>query len=185
MKKLKIETERHNSLSPSKNHFLSLCSSIIYQQISTKAGDSIYNRFLKLFKNRKPTPKLLLNISDLKLRSAGLSPQKLSYIRDLSNKFLDKSIEAKQFDAMNNTEIKEHLIRVKGIGSWTADMFLIFALNRQNVLPMGDLGIRNGFKKTFKLKNSPSETQMKRLSKPYEDELTKFSIFLWSNLDKN
>jgi len=184
MKKLNIGTERYNKLTPSKNYFLSLCSSIIYQQISTKAGDSIYNKFLKLFKNRKPTPKLFLLISETEIRSAGVSPQKFSYLKGLSEKFLKEIIDEKKIIDMNDDEIINHLIQIKGVGKWTAEMFLIFGLNRKNVISYNDLGIRKGFVKVFNLRKIPSEYQMKRLSKPFDGELTKFGIYLWSQLDK-
>jgi DNA-3-methyladenine glycosylase II len=103
----------------------------------------------------------------------------------LADKFLDKTVEPKHFSTMTNAQITEHLTQVKGIGNWTADMFLIFALNRQNVLPVGDLGIRKGFQKVFNLKKLPSERHMLKLSKPHGHQLTNLSLFLWESLDKN
>ncbi len=170
-------------LTPSSNHFLSLCSSIVYQQISTKAGDSIYKRFLQLFRRKKPTPKNFLEISTKDLRSAGLSGQKTSYLNDLAKKFLDNTINSKDFSKMSDADIKEHLVRVKGVGPWTADMFLIFALNRPNILPVGDLGIKKGFQKVFGLKTLPSEKKMRLLAKFYEGEHTYLSLYLWEALD--
>lgn len=171
----------------SKNHFLSLAGSIIYQQISTKAGDAIYARFIKLFGRRKPNPENFLSISDVNLRSAGLSPQKISYLRDLAQKFKNKSLSNSEeyWNSLNDEEVKESLVRVKGIGPWTADMFLIFALNRPNVLPVGDLGIKNGFKKVFGLRNLPSERKMMILAKPYTGKRTLLALFLWQSLDEN
>jgi len=183
---LKIKANKlKRKLTPTKNPFLSLARSIIYQQISTKAGDSIQAKFLKLFDKKKPSPKLFLTFSSTQLKSAGISPQKQKYLKDLAEKFLDKTISPKRFSEMTNVQITEHLTQVKGIGNWTADMFLIFALNRQNVLPVGDLGIRKGFQKIFKLKKLPSEKQMVKLSKPHADELTNLALFLWESLDKN
>src|SRR5579872_6210172 len=147
-----IKIEKHKikrKLTPSNNHFLSLARSIIFQQISTAAGNSIHNKFLKLFGRRKPTAEILLTLKAKDLRSAGLSAQKISYMQDLAKKFLDGTINPKLFSKMTDGEIKEHLVRVKGIGPWTADMFLIFALNRPNILPVGDLGIQKGFQKVF------------------------------------
>lgn len=181
---LKIDRSKlKRKLKPTENPFLSLCSSIIYQQISTKAGDSIYGRFLKLFGRKKPNPKAFLALSEAELNSAGLSPQKRTYLKDLAEKFLDGTINPQLFHSMSDGEIKEHLVRVKGVGPWTADMFLIFALNRQNVLPVGDLGIMNGFKKVFNLKSRPSERTMRRLAQPHEGEYTYLSLYLWESLD--
>ncbi len=181
---LKLDNKKiKRKLKPSNNHFLSLCSSIIYQQISTKAGDSIYKRFLQLFGNKKLIPKNFLEIPTKDLRSAGLSGQKASYLNDLAQKFLDGTLDSKSFSKMSDKEIKEHLVRVKGVGPWTADMFLIFALNRPNILPVGDLGIRKGFQKVFGLKTLPSEKRMRLLAKSYEGEHTSLSLYLWQSLD--
>lgn len=183
---LKIESHKlKRKLTPTKNTFLSLSSSIIYQQISTKAGDSIQAKFLKLFGSKKPSPKLFITFFSAQLKLAGISPQKQKYLKDLAEKLLNKTIDPKRFSNMTNIEITEHLTQVKGIGNWTADMFLIFALNRKNVLPVGDLGIRKGFQKVFKLKKLPSERRMIELSKPHSDELTNLALFLWQSLDKN
>ncbi len=170
-------------LEPTRNPFLSLCDAIIGQQISTKAGNAIRGRFLKLFGKKIPTPTLLLSFSDEVLRGIGLSGQKTSYLRDLAEKFLDKTIDPSNFHAMSDEEIKEHLIRVKGIGSWTADMFLIFALNRKDVLPVGDLGIKKGFQKVFNLRTMPDEKKMILLAKPYNTNRTQLSLFLWQSLE--
>lgn len=182
---IKIDTAELRILVPTKNPFLSLASSIIYQQISTKAGDSIYKRFIGLFGRKKPSPKLLLSLRDQELRTAGLSVQKMGYIRDLAEKFLDGTIDLKQIPSMSDIEVKEHLVTVKGIGPWTADMFLIFALNRPNILPLGDLGIRKGFQKAFSLKTLPSQKTMRRLAKPYEGKYTELSLHLWHILEKS
>lgn len=178
----KIRLKRR--LKRTENPFLSLSTSIIYQQISTKAGDSIHKRFLALFGKKKFSPKTFLEISETSLRSAGLSKQKISYLKDLAEKFLDKTIDPTNFDQMSDLEIKEHLVRVRGVGPWTADMFLIFALNRPNILPVGDLGIKNGFKKLFNLKSTPKEVTMRRLSRPFSGQFTKLSLYLWQVLDE-
>ncbi|KND48754.1 MAG: DNA-3-methyladenine glycosylase II [Parcubacteria bacterium C7867-005] len=181
---IKINRKKLRKIFPTQNPFLSLATSIIYQQISTKAGDTIHKRFLLLFKNKKITPKNFFSLKKINISKAGLSKQKLSYITDLANKFLDETIDPKLFSIMLDMEIKDHLIRVKGIGGWTADMFLIFALNRKNVLPIGDLGIRKGFQKAFKLKNLPSEIHMKRLARPFDGRYTDLSLYLWGILDE-
>lgn len=183
---MKIDRSKlKRKLKPTENPFLSLAGSIIYQQISTKAGDSIYKRFLALFGKKKPSPKLLLAIKETDLRSAGLSIQKIKYLRDLAEKFDDGTVNPKLFHTMTDEEVKEHLIRVKGIGPWTADMFLIFALNRPDVLPVGDLGIVKGFQKVFKLKKMPDEKRMRLLAKPHKGEHTYLSLYLWQSLDES
>ncbi len=181
--KLKINRKKLRKLSPTTNPFLSLARSIIYQQISTKAGNSIYEKFSKLFGKAKPSPKKLLTFSDANFKNAGVSPQKISYLRDLALKFEDKTLSPRKFPNMSDTDIKEHLIQVKGIGSWTADMFLMFALNRPNILPVGDLAIRKGFQKAFNLRSMPSERTMRRLAKPHDGSHTELSLHLWGILD--
>lgn len=184
MKKLSLDKKLLKRLKPSENYFLSLCGSIIYQQISTAAGNSIYKRFLVLFGKRKPTPKLLLTISDGDLRNAGLSRGKVVYLKDLAEKFINKTIDPTHFDTMSDVEIKDHLVQVKGIGPWTADMFLIFSLNRPNILPVGDLAIRKGFQKVFGLRKVPNEKQMRKIAREYEGFHTHLSLHLWQSLDQ-
>lgn len=181
--KIKIDQKKLRKLSPTKNPFLSLASSIIYQQISTKAGDSIYKKFILLFKGKKPSPKIFLEFSPSDLKSAGISPQKAGYLKDLSEKFLDKTVEHKNFHKMSDEEVIENLVKVKGIGRWTADMFLIFALNREDVLPVGDLGTRKGFQKAFNLKKLPEAKQMEKLAKPHSGKRTNLTLYLWQILD--
>lgn len=148
------------------------------------AARSINERFLKLFGKKKPSPKLLLDLPKHSLRGAGLSGRKVIYLRDLAEKFLNKTIDPKRFPTMSDEEIKEHLIQVKGIGSWSADMFLIFALNRKNVLPVGDLGIRKGFQKVFGLRNLPTEKRMRTLALEYAGKHTELSLHLWLKLEE-
>jgi DNA-3-methyladenine glycosylase II len=183
--KIKIDRSKLRKLEPSTNPFLSLARAIIGQQISVAAARSISERFLKLFRGRKPSAKLLLEIPKDKLRKAGLSNQKIIYLTDLAQKFINKTIDPKHFPDMSDEEIKEHLIQVKGIGSWTADMFLIFALNRKNVLPVGDLGIRKGFQKVFLLRNLPTEKRMRILAQEHEGKHTELALHLWLQLEKN
>jgi DNA-3-methyladenine glycosylase II len=185
-KKLEFKTTPlKRKLAPTLNPFLSLARSIVGQQISVKAAASINARLLSLFGKRKPSPALLLSFSDEQLRRAGLSKGKVIYLRDLAHKFLDKTIDPKRFPEMSDTEIKDHLIQVKGIGPWTADMFLIFALNRPNILPVGDLAIKKGFQKAFNLRSMPDEKKMRMLAREHEGEHTNLSLYLWQILDEN
>lgn len=181
--KIKIDRKKLRKITPTDNAFLSLCSSIIHQQISTKAGAAIYKKFLFLFGRKKATPENFLKLKIENVRKAGVSPQKLSYLIDLAKKFVDKTIDHKNFHKMTDSEVKDHLIKVKGIGSWTADMFLIFALNRKDILPLGDLGTKKGFQKAFKLKSLPSEKQMLKLAEPHIGDRTALTLHLWAILD--
>ena len=180
---IKINKNKLRKLERTRNPFLSLASSIISQQISLSAAASIRKRFIALFGRKRPNPKDLLKLSDEQLRGAGLSRSKVIYLRDLAEKFLDRTIDPKLFDDMTDEEIKSHLIQVKGIGEWTAEMFLIFALNRPDVLPLGDLGIKKGFQKVFKLKNLPDDKKMHQLSKKHIGTRTELSLYLWGSLE--
>jgi DNA-3-methyladenine glycosylase II len=196
-KKFNLELKGIRTLSPTKNAFASLVRSIIYQQLSGKAAASIEQKFFALFdpniiskESKRGTllghrlkPGEVMLLTDLQFQQAGVSLQKRTYIRDLSDKFLNKVIDPSKFWKMTDEEIKDHLVQVKGIGSWTADMFLIFALNRPNVLPVGDLGIKKGFQKAFNLRSLPDEKKMKKLALEYEGAHTKLSLYLWHILD--
>lgn len=184
MTKLKINKNLFNKLEPTKNSFQSLVRSIIFQQLSGKAATSILNKFTLLYKPKKfPSPKDVLVTSDEVLRSAGLSRGKVVYIRDLAQKFDDGIINPRRFPKMSDDEIIDHLITVKGIGPWTAHMFLMFALNRPDVLPVGDLAIRKGFMKAFGLRKMPTGKKMHELAKPHLGERTYLSLHLWSLMD--
>lgn len=172
-------------LRASTNAFKSLAHSIIYQQLSGKAAATIEKRFVALYHPKKfPTPDDVLHTSIPKLRAAGLSGQKSGYLLDLARKFKDKTVDPKHFHLMTDEEISEHVISVKGIGQWTADMFLIFALNRPNVLPTGDLAIQKGAQIFFGLKTMPKPEKIRKLAAPYEGHHTVFSLYLWKLADE-
>lgn len=183
--KIKIDYKKLRQIEPTKNAFASLVRSIIFQQLSGKAAQSILNKFLKLWPNKKfPKPEDVLILKDEDFRNSGVSLQKANYLRDLSKKFIDKKINSKKFSKMTDEEIREHLIQVKGIGRWTADMFLIFALNRPNVLPVGDLAIAKGFQKVWNLRTIPNEQKMLDLAKDFDGEHTYLSLHLWGVMDE-
>ncbi len=163
--------------------FSAILRSIISQQISTSAAHCIRERFLKLFPKSGPTPELLLRVPVETLRSAGLSSQKVSYMRDAAEKFKDGTINPRKFAKMTSDEITEYLVQIKGVGVWTAHMLLIFTLNCPDTLPTGDLGIKKGFQKVFKLRSLPSPTHMERLAKPWRAHASVASWYLWRAAD--
>ena len=168
-----------------RNVFRALASSIVYQQLSGKAADTILGRFMKLFPGKSfPLPEDVLATSVEKMRGVGLSGQKASYLKDLAGKFADGTIKHKMLHRMTSAEITEHLTEVKGIGIWTVHMFLIFTLNRPDVLPVGDLGIRKGFQIVYKLKELPNSETMERLSKPWRPHASVASWYLWRAADE-
>ncbi len=181
-----------------KNAFQALARAIVYQQISGKAAISIYRRFVALFgiklgevidwekqtAQKFPTPAEVLAMPVAQLRSAGLSSQKIAYIKDLAARFEDGTVNPRNFSRMTNDEIIEHLTAVKGIGVWTAHMFLIFTLNRPDILPTGDLGIQKGFQAIFKLRTLPSPKQMEKLAKDWREHASVASWYLWRVADE-
>lgn len=164
--------------------FQSLAEAIVYQQLSGKAADTILKRVIALFPNKKfPTPEDVLKVKVEKLRAAGLSGQKASYLKNLAAKFKDGTINPKLFKKMDDAEIIEHVAAVKGIGTWTAQMFLMFTLHRPDILPTGDLGIQKGFKRLFKLKALPSPSKMEKLARPWDGHRTLACMYLWRLMD--
>ncbi len=167
----------------SKKYFESLVESIIYQQLSGKSAFAIHRKFKILLKN-KINPKNVLALSDSDFKKAGVSPQKMNYLRDLSLKFYQNKINSRDFSKMSDEEIIEHLIIIKGVGRWTAQMFLMFTLGRLDVFPVGDLGIQKGFMYAYNLKKNPSEKKIIQVSKNWSPYRTIASMYLWKLADK-
>ncbi len=165
--------------------FTAILRSIISQQISTKAAAAIRGRFLKLFPESGPTPETLLKMSIPKLRAAGLSGQKVAYMRDAAQKFKDGTINPRKFPKMSSQEITDHLVQIKGVGVWTAHMLLIFTLMRPDILPTGDLGIRKGFQKVYGLRSLPNHKKMEKLAKDWREHASVASWYLWRVVDTN
>lgn len=128
----------------SKRYFLKLCHDIIYQQLAGKAAAAIYERFLDLFPSKNPSAEEVLNISEKKLRSCGLSGQKIRYLRDLAQKVAVKELALHKLRTLSDEAVITELTKVKGIGRWTAEMFLIFTLGREDVFSFGDFGLAKG-----------------------------------------
>lgn len=181
---------RHGPIEHRREHsrdaFQSLAEAIVYQQLSGKAAGTICARFVALFPNKKfPTPEDVLKIKVGEMRTVGLSQQKSSYLKDLALKFTDGTIDPKKFKSMTNEEIIEYVTAIKGIGEWTAHMFLMFTLQRPDVLPTGDLGIQKGFQKLFNLRTKPSPEKMGRLAKQWKGHRSVASMYLWRLLDES
>lgn len=179
------EADLSKHLMKARGVFPALVRSIIYQQLSGKAAGAIHARVLALFPSEKATPEALLKIRASQLRKAGLSIQKIEYVRDLARKCLDSTIEEKKFPAMTSEEIIEHLTAVKGIGRWTAQMLLLFSLERPDILPHDDLAIRKGFMKVYKLATMPSKQEMDALAQPWRAYASYGSWYLWRSLDSS
>jgi DNA-3-methyladenine glycosylase II len=165
--------------------FQALTRAIIGQQVSGAAARTIYARFLSLFpKGQFPTPESVGKLSLEQMRAAGLSGQKSSYIKDLAEKFSDGTIRHRSLHRMTTEELIPHLVQVKGVGVWTVHMFLIFTLNRPDVLPTGDLGIRKGFQVVYGLKDLPEHVHMEKLAKEWRPYASIASWYLWRAADE-
>lgn len=173
------------SFIPHQNYYQALVDAIISQQLSVKAAASIEKRFQALFNNMFPTPEQILAVDHETLRSVGLSRAKATYIQDLALHILDKKLLIDRLPSLTNDEIIRELIAVKGIGEWTAHMFLIFSLGRLDVLAVGDLGIKNSIQRLYGLATAPTSADMQTLAKkyswhPYESIAC---WYLWQALD--
>ncbi len=168
------------------NQFGALVDAIIYQQLAYRAAQTIANRFRLLYasrdgagRGRLPRAEELLRTPARKLRAAGLSRQKIGYMRDLARKAAGGKIKLGRFGRLTDDEVIENLVQVKGIGRWTAEMFLIFSLGRPDVLPVDDLGLQYGFKGAFRLRALPSEEWMRRTAEPWRPYRTVATWYLW------
>ncbi len=173
------------NLQPRKDYFNALTESIIRQQLSVKAGSAIYKRFSAHF-NGKPSAEALINTPGEILRTFGLSNSKVKYVKDLAAKVHNKELSFKNIEEKSSDEIINNLTKVKGIGVWTAQMFLIFTLCRLNILPVGDLGIKKSIMINYRLKKLPDENALRKVASkngwhPYESVA---SWYLWRALDE-
>lgn len=164
--------------------FQSLAEAIIYQQLAGAAADAIYGRFLKIYRGRFPSPGRLIATSDEKLRAAGLSARKAEYLKDLARHIDDGRIKPRLLNSLTDEQVVEQLVKVKGIGRWTAEMFLIFCLGRPDVLPVGDLGLRKAIQKTYSLQDLPSEQVMHDLARTWRPYRSIATWYLWKSLEK-
>ena len=163
-----------------KNYFWSLCRSIIYQQISGKAAKTIADRFLALFSsNINIKPLEVLNMDINKFYGVGLSRQKAGYIKNIAEAFEKKIIDDKIIIKYNNDDIIEMLTQIKGVGRWTAEMFLIFTLRRSDVFPATDLGVQKGFKILYSLDELPTVDNMNKKSKYWRPYRSIMALYLW------
>jgi DNA-3-methyladenine glycosylase II len=162
--------------------FESLARAIVYQQLHGKAARKIYERF-ETAAGGKLEPQSILKLTEEQMRECGLSKQKLSYIRDLAAKTLSGEINFESLLNMSDEEVIQHLTRVKGIGTWSAQMFLMFALRRPNVLPTGDFGIRAAIKKAYRKRKIPNAKEMLKLARKWEPYCTLACYYLWRSVD--
>ena len=160
-----------------------LVRSIVGQQLSTKAAATIYGRMLELFGGHTPTPKQLLKADPDKIRAAGLSRPKIAYLRDLATHVEEGTLELDRLPDLPDEEVAAQLTAIKGLGQWTADMFLMFHLRRPDILPVGDQGIRRAVKVEYRLRKMPDPKRLEKIAKPWRPYRTLACLYLWSSLD--
>ena len=183
-KKLKklISQQQIFQLKREKNICIYLCASIMSQQLSTKVATVIYNRFLNLFGHREPTPEEILNTSLETLRSLGLSNAKASYVHNVARFAQEKGMEADKLNSMSNEALIDYLTEIKGVGKWTTEMLLMFALGREDVFAVDDLGIQNAMATLYKLDKDDKKQlklDMLRISKKWSPYRTFACLHLW------
>lgn len=165
------------------NYFVSLAESIVSQQLSVKVADTIWRRFVLLFPDARVDAEYVLDIPDQKIRDAGISWQKISYIKDLAKKTNESAILFEQFETMTEEEIITELVKVKGIGRWTAEMFLMFTMGKPDIFSYGDLGLRRAMQKLYKLRKEPSEKRAAEIARKWSPYRTVACRYLWKSLE--
>ncbi|MGB2710956.1 MAG: DNA-3-methyladenine glycosylase [Conexibacter sp.] len=169
---------------PVTDHYGALVRAIVGQQLSTKAARSIYARLAERFGGRAPTPAELLADDPEQLRAAaGLSRAKVSYLRSLAEHVIAGELELERLDEMPDADVAAELVAVKGLGLWTAQMFLMFQLKRPDVLPVGDLGIRRAVERAYALPGLPDPAQLTEIAEPWRPHRTLACRYLWRSLD--
>ena len=175
-----VETLSERRAAPSRDHYGALVRTIVGQQLSTRSARAIYDRLIERFGGRAPTPEEILADDPDELRtSVGLSHAKVRYLRSLAEHVLDGSLDLGKLGRLSDEEVTARLTAISGIGRWSADIFLMFHLQRPDVLPVGDLGIRKAFQTVYGLPALPEAAEMERIAEPWRPYRSLASRFLW------
>jgi DNA-3-methyladenine glycosylase II len=171
-------------IQPRRERFQALARAIIFQQLAGAAANAIYGRFVALFPDVEfPSPEQVLAKTDAELRAVGLSEKKALYIKDLAEHIRDGKLNFHLFHRMSDEEIIEHLVMVKGIGRWTAEMFLMFNLGRPDVMPADDLGVQNAIRRHYKMRQRPNRKRLLKHAERWRPYRTAAAWYLWRSLD--
>tara|TARA_B100000470_G_scaffold214890_1_gene196662 strand:+ start:292 stop:918 length:627 start_codon:yes stop_codon:yes gene_type:complete len=177
-----IKKYKKGFLTTRNDPFFSLCRTIVGQQISTKAADSIWSKFEK--KCRKHiVPNRVLKLSSRSLKSAGLSRQKVKYLKNIAKNFKNKSFNVRELKKMKDEEAINYITKLKGLGIWSAEMFLMFNLNRRDIFPINDIGLLRAISKNYKTSYPPSEKFLNKISKLHAGYRTVFTWYMWRSID--
>jgi len=177
-----IKKYKKGFLTTRNNPFFSLCRTIVGQQISTKAADSIWHKFEKKC-NKRIIPNRILKLSSRTLKSAGLSRQKVSYLKNIAKSFRNKSFSVRDLKKMNDKEAINYVTKLKGLGVWSAEMFLMFNLNRPDIFPIQDIGLLRAISKNYKTSYPPSKRFLDKISKLHAGYRTVFTWYMWRSID--
>jgi DNA-3-methyladenine glycosylase II len=170
------------TMAPRRDYFVALCKAVFSQQLSTKVAATLFGRFCDLFPNRRPTPAFMLSAlaKDANAFSTcGLSRQKLVYLKDLSDHFVSNKIPTRKLGRMSDEEVIEALVAVKGVGRWTAEMFLMFVLNRPDVLPVDDLGLREGVREIYGFPQRPTPKETIEIGERWRPYRSIATWYIW------
>jgi DNA-3-methyladenine glycosylase II len=174
------------TIQPRRDYFAALCKSIYSQQVSTKIATILFGRFCEAFPRKKPTPKLVAELlrleNDERVKRCGLSRQKKAYLIDLADHFASGKIATRKLARMSDEEVIEALTKVTGVGRWTAEMFLIFVLNRPDVWPVDDLGVQEAVKKALKLPARPKPKELMPLGDRWRPHRSTAAWYMWRSL---
>ena len=177
-----INKYKEGFLTTRNDPFFSICRTIVGQQISTKAADSIWNKFSKQC-NNKIKPEIVLKLTQRSLKQSGLSRQKISYLKNISSNFKNKSFVVSKIKKMNDEEAIKYITQLKGLGVWSAEMFLMFNLNRPDIFPLKDIGLLRAISKNYKQNYPPSDQFLKKISKLHAGYRSVFTWYMWRSID--
>ena len=177
-----IKKYKKGFLTTRNNPFFSLARTVVGQQVSVKSADSIWLKFEKKCK-KHIVPKVVLEISPCRLKSAGLSRQKISYLKIIAKAFKNKSFDIRELKKMNDEEAINYITKLKGLGVWSAEMFLMFNLNRQDIFPINDIGLLRAISKNYKTSYPPSKRFLDKISKLHSGYRTIFTWYMWRSID--
>jgi DNA-3-methyladenine glycosylase II len=181
MKKI-IKKYNKGYLKTRNDPFFSICRTIVGQQISTKAADSIWAKF-RIKCRKKILPKIIIKLTSRSLRSAGLSHQKISYLKNISKSFRNKSFDVSKLKKMDDEDAIHYITQLKGLGVWSAQMFLMFNLKRPDIFPTKDIGLIRAISINYKKSYPPSERFLKKISKLHLGYRTVFTWYMWRSID--
>lgn len=168
----------------SSDYFFDLCEAIVNQQLSEKAGRTIFNRFLDLIPGRKVTPVAVLSLTDEGMRGAGMSWSKVKYIKSLATSYINRHIDFDELHTLSDEDVLTNLTTLHGIGRWSAEMFLMFSLAREDIFSLGDAGLRRAIMVAYGFKKAPTDKQIEKIISKWSPYKTYACRILWLSLDR-